>query len=193
MSIPRYRSEPPSRSGSAISVSTATTPSRPGRKSLIGGQSTRRAEFEAPVECRAVAHRVVLIPGDGTGPELTEATRRVLEATGVDFEWDVQEAGADVMDRHGGNPLPPAVLDAIREAGTALKGPITTPVGGGFRSVNVALRKELDMYAQVRPCKTYPGVRTRFDDVDLIIIRENTEDLYAGIEYEQGTADAEEL
>jgi isocitrate dehydrogenase (NAD+) len=97
------------------------------------------------------------------------------------------------MDRYGGNPLPPAVLDAVREAGVALKGPITTPVGGGFRSVNVALRKELDMYAQVRPCKSYPGVRSRFDDVDLIIVRENTEDLYAGIEYEQGTEDAEEL
>src|SRR5437870_8470716 len=97
------------------------------------------------------------------------------------------------MDRHGGNPLPPDVLDAIRETGVALKGPITTPVGGGFRSVNVALRKELDMYAQVRPCKTYPGVRTRFEDVDLIVVRENTEDLYAGIEFEQGTPDAEEL
>jgi isocitrate dehydrogenase (NAD+) len=140
-----------------------------------------------------VAHRVVLIPGDGTGPELTEATRRVLEATGVEFDWDVREAGADVMDRHGGNPLPPDVLDAIRDTGIALKGPITTPVGGGFRSVNVALRKELDMYAQVRPCKSYPGVRTRFDDVDLVIVRENTEDLYAGIEYEQGTPEAEEL
>ena len=140
-----------------------------------------------------VAHRVVLIPGDGTGPELTEATRRVLEATGVEFDWDVQEAGTDVMERYGGNPLPPHVLDAIREAGVALKGPITTPVGGGFRSVNVALRKELDMYAQVRPIKSYPGVRSRFDDVDLIVVRENTEDLYAGIEYEEGTPDAEEL
>jgi isocitrate dehydrogenase (NAD+) len=140
-----------------------------------------------------VAHRVVLIPGDGTGPELTEATRRVLEATGVQFEWDMQEAGADTMDKHGGNPLPPQVLDAVRETGVALKGPITTPVGGGFRSVNVALRKELDMYAQVRPIKSYPGVRSRFQDVDLIVVRENTEDLYAGIEYEQGTPDAEEL
>jgi isocitrate dehydrogenase (NAD+) len=136
---------------------------------------------------------VVLIPGDGTGPELTEATRRVLEATGVEFDWDVREAGADVMDRYGGNPLPPDVLDAIRDTGVALKGPITTPIGVGFRSVNVALRKELDMYAQVRPCKSYPGVRSRFQDVDLIIVRENTEDLYAGIEYEQGTPDAEEL
>jgi len=140
-----------------------------------------------------VAHRVVLIPGDGTGPELTEATRRVLEATDVEFDWDVLEAGADVMDRYGGNPLPDEVLDAIRQTGVALKGPITTPVGGGFRSVNVALRKELDMYAQIRPIKSYPGVRSRFQDVDLIIVRENTEDLYAGIEYEQGTPDAEEL
>jgi isocitrate dehydrogenase (NAD+) len=140
-----------------------------------------------------VAHRVVLIPGDGTGPELTEATRRVLEATGIDFEWEVREAGADVMDQYGGNPLPPEVLEAIRDTGVALKGPITTPVGGGFRSVNVALRKELDMYAQVRPIKSYSGVRSRFQDVDLIIVRENTEDLYAGIEYEQGTPDAEEL
>jgi len=140
-----------------------------------------------------VAHRVTLIPGDGTGPELTEATRRVLQATGVEFDWDVREAGADVMDSYGGNPLPDEVLDAIRETGVALKGPITTPVGGGFRSVNVALRKSLDLYAQVRPCKTYPGVRTRFEDVDLIVVRENTEDLYAGIEYEQGSDEAQEL
>ena len=140
-----------------------------------------------------MAHKVVLIPGDGTGPELTEATRRVLEATGVEFDWDVRDAGADVMDQHGGNPLPPDVLDAIRETGIALKGPITTPIGGGFRSVNVALRKELDMYAQIRPIKSYPGVRSRFQDIDLILVRENTEDLYAGIEFEQGTPDAEEL
>ena len=97
------------------------------------------------------------------------------------------------MEQYGGNPLPDEVLDAIRETGVALKGPITTPVGVGFRSVNVALRNQLDMYAQVRPCKSYPGVRSRFDDVDLIIVRENTEDLYAGIEYEQGSPDAEEL
>jgi isocitrate dehydrogenase (NAD+) len=140
-----------------------------------------------------MTHKVILIPGDGTGPELSEATRRVLDATGVDFDWDLREAGADVMDKHGGNPLPDDVLEAIRETGVALKGPITTPVGEGFRSVNVALRKSLDLYAQVRPCKTYPGVRTRFEDVDLVIVRENTEDLYAGIEYEQGTDDAREL
>src|SRR5881394_4497165 len=140
-----------------------------------------------------MAHRVILIPGDGTGPELTEATRRVLEATGVEFDWDVREAGADVMEEHGGNPLPDEVLEAIRETGVALKGPITTPVGGGFRSVNVGLRKALDLYAQVRPCKSYPGVRSRFDDVDLVIVRENTEDLYAGIEYEEGTDHADQL
>jgi isocitrate dehydrogenase (NAD+) len=140
-----------------------------------------------------MAHRVTLIYGDGTGPELTEATRRVLEATGVEFEWDEQPAGEEAMHAHGGNPLPDQTLESIRANGVALKGPITTPVGGGFRSVNVGLRKALDMYAQVRPCKTYPGVRTRFDDVDLVIIRENTEDLYVGIEYEEGSADAAEL
>ncbi len=140
-----------------------------------------------------MAHRVTLIPGDGTGPELTEATRRVLEATGVEFEWDVRHAGTDVMAENDGNPLPDEVLDGIRETGIALKGPITTPIGGGFRSVNVTLRKSLDLYAQVRPCRTYPGVRTRFEDVDLVVIRENTEDLYAGIEFEEGTGDALEL
>ncbi len=138
-------------------------------------------------------HRVTLIPGDGTGPELTEATRRVLEATGVEFDWDVQHAGTDVMEANDGNPLPQATLDSIRANGIALKGPITTPVGGGFRSVNVGLRKLLDLYAQVRPCKSYPGVRSRYQDVDLIIVRENTEDLYAGIEFEEGTPDALEL
>jgi isocitrate dehydrogenase (NAD+) len=140
-----------------------------------------------------MAHRVTLIPGDGIGPELTEATRRVLEASGAEFDWDVQYAGTDVMDRNDGNPLPDHVLDAIRETGVALKGPITTPVGSGFRSVNVGLRKALDLYGQVRPCKSYEGVRSRFDDVDLVLVRENTEDLYAGIEYEQGAEEAEEL
>ena len=138
-------------------------------------------------------HRVTLIPGDGTGPEIAEATRRVLDATGVAFDWDVQEAGADVMDRHGGSPLPDHVLDSIKRNGVAIKGPITTPVGTGFRSVNVALRKSLDLYGQVRPCKSYPGVRSRYDSVDLVVIRENTEDLYAGIEIEEGSEDAAEL
>jgi isocitrate dehydrogenase (NAD+) len=140
-----------------------------------------------------MGHRVTLIPGDGTGPEIAEATRRVIDASGVEIDWDVQEAGADVMDRHGGSPLPEHVLESIRRNGTAIKGPITTPVGTGFRSVNVALRKELDLYGQVRPCKSYPGVRSRYDDVDLVVVRENTEDLYAGVEFEEGTEDAEEL
>jgi isocitrate dehydrogenase (NAD+) len=140
-----------------------------------------------------VSHRVTIIPGDGIGPELTEATRRVLEATGVAFDWDVQPAGADVMADHGGNPLPEETLESIRTSGVALKGPITTPIGEGFRSVNVGLRVALDLYAQVRPCKTYPGVRTRYEDVDLVIVRETTEDIYAGIEFEQGTPEAEEL
>jgi isocitrate dehydrogenase (NAD+) len=140
-----------------------------------------------------MAHRVTLIPGDGTGPELTEATRRVLEATGVEFDWDVQYAGSDVMDQYGGNPLPDQVLDAIRQSRIAIKGPITTPIGGGFRSVNVALRKGLDLYGQVRPCKSYPGVRSRYEDVDLVIVRETTEDLYAGIEYEVASDEAREL
>jgi isocitrate dehydrogenase (NAD+) len=135
---------------------------------------------------------VTLIPGDGVGPELSEATRRVLEATGVGFDWDVQNAGADVMDAFG-TPLPEHVLESIRANGVAIKGPITTPVGTGFRSVNVSLRKELDLFACLRPCKTYPGVRTRFDKVDIVIVRENTEDLYAGIEFEQGTTEAKTL
>jgi len=132
------------------------------------------------------AHRVTLVPGDGVGPELTEATRRVLEATGVAFDWDRQEAGVDIMES-AGTPLPDAVLESIRETKVAIKGPITTPIGTGFRSVNVALRAELDLYACLRPCKTYPGVRSRFDSVDVVIVRENTEDLYAGIEYEHDT------
>ena len=138
-------------------------------------------------------HRVTFIPGDGTGPEIAEATRRVLEATGVELDWDVQEAGADVMERYGGNPLPDQVLESIKRNGVAIKGPITTPVGTGFRSVNVALRKSLDLYGQVRPCKSYPGVRSRYDTVDLVVVRENTEDLYAGIELEEGTEEALEL
>ena len=133
-----------------------------------------------------MAHRVTFIPGDGVGPELSEATRKVLEGTGVEFSWDIQEAGADVVERFG-TPLPDHVLESIRQNGVAIKGPITTPVGTGFRSVNVALRKELDLYACLRPCKLYPGVRSRYDVADIVIVRENTEDLYAGIEFEEGT------
>lgn len=136
-----------------------------------------------------MAHRVTFIPGDGVGPELSEATRRVLEATGVAFDWDVQHAGADVVEEHG-TPLPQQVLDSIKANKVAIKGPITTPVGTGFRSVNVELRKQLDLFACLRPCKTYPGVRSRYDGVDLVIFRENHEDLYAGIEFEVGSQEA---
>jgi isocitrate dehydrogenase (NAD+) len=139
-----------------------------------------------------MTHRATFIPGDGVGPELSEATRRVLEATGVGFDWDVQEAGADVVDKYG-TPLPKHVLESIRTNGVAIKGPITTPVGTGFRSVNVALRKELDLYCCLRPCKTYPGVRSRYENVDVVICRENHEDLYAGVEFEQGSAEAKQL
>src|SRR5213592_667243 len=135
---------------------------------------------------------VTLIQGDGTGPELSEATRRVLEATGVEFDWDVQEAGADVMDKYG-TPLPDHVLDSVRRNKVAIKGPITTPVGTGFRSVNVALRKELDLYCCLRACKWYKGVRSRYEDGDIVICRENHEDLYAGIEFEEGKPETKAL
>jgi len=130
-------------------------------------------------------YKITLIPGDGTGPEITEATVRVIEATGVDIQWEVQEAGIGAAEKYG-TVLPQEVLDSIRNNRVALKGPITTPRGGGFRSVNVALRKLLDLYACLRPAKSYPGVRSRFQDVDLVIVRENHEDLYAGLEFEKG-------
>ena len=139
-----------------------------------------------------MAYSVTLIPGDGIGPEITEATKRVLEATGVTFYWDLAYAGADILDKYG-TPLPDYVLESIRENKIALKGPITTPVGSGFRSVNVALRKSLDLYACVRPCKLYPGAPSSYKDVDIVIIRENTEDLYSGIEFEKGTGEAANL
>jgi isocitrate dehydrogenase (NAD+) len=133
-----------------------------------------------------MAYDVTFIPGDGTGPELAEATRRVLEATGIEFRWDRHEAGIDEFEKHG-NPFPDETLASLKRTGVGIKGPTTTPVGSGFRSVNVLLRKELDLYACIRPCKAYEGVRTRFPETDIIIVRENTEDLYAGIEFEQGT------
>jgi isocitrate dehydrogenase (NAD+) len=139
-----------------------------------------------------MVYNVTLIPGDGIGPEVTEAARRVLEATGVAFQWDTEEAGADVIDKYG-TPLPDSVLGSVRKNKVALKGPITTPVGSGFRSVNVALRKKLDLYACVRPCKTYPGVPSLYKDVDLVVVRENEEDLYVGIEFERGTPEALKL
>jgi isocitrate dehydrogenase (NAD+) len=139
-----------------------------------------------------LAYNVTLIPGDGVGPEVTEAARRVLEATGVAFKWEVAYAGADVMEKHG-TPLPDSVLDSVRKNRVALKGPVTTPVGTGFRSVNVALRKGLDLYACVRPCKTYPGVPSPYRDVDIVVVRENTEDLYAGIEFEKDIPETAKL
>ncbi|MDD5772508.1 MAG: isocitrate/isopropylmalate dehydrogenase family protein [bacterium] len=128
---------------------------------------------------------VTLIPGDGVGPELTELTVKCIEATGVKIAWEVVDAGEKALKLEG-TPLPKKVLDSIRKNKIALKGPITTPVGTGFRSVNVSLRRELDLYSCLRPCRTYPGVRSRYDKIDLVIVRENTEDLYAGIEFEQG-------
>src|SRR6266542_7093864 len=139
-----------------------------------------------------MAHRVTLIPGDGIGPEVAEAARRVIEATGVEIQWDMQEAGAAVM-RAEGTPLPERVLRSIEATRTALKGPITTPVGTGFRSVNVALRQELDLFASVRPALSLPGVPSKYTGVDLVVIRENTEDLYAGIEFEAGTGALQRL
>jgi isocitrate dehydrogenase (NAD+) len=139
-----------------------------------------------------MTHRVTLIPGDGIGPEVSEATRRVLEATGVGFEWVVEHAGAAALEREG-TTLPERVLAQIRRTRTAIKGPITTPVGTGFRSVNVALRHELDLFAAVRPSRSLPGVPSRYTDVDLVVIRENTEDLYAGVEFERGAPETGEL
>ncbi len=137
-------------------------------------------------------HSVTLVPGDGVGPEICEAAVRVLEATGVQLDWDVQQAGERAI-KEFGTPLPEHVLASIRKTRVALKGPITTPIGSGFRSVNVALRQELDLYALVRPVKAYKGARNLRDDLDFVIVRENTEDIYAGIEFEQGTPDATHL
>jgi isocitrate dehydrogenase (NAD+) len=139
-----------------------------------------------------LSYTVTFIRGDGTGPELAEATASVLEATDVGFEWDWQDAGADVYEQEG-TPMPERVLESIRRNRVAIKAPITTPVGSGFRSVNVALRKELDLYCCLRPCKAYEGVRTRFPETDIVIVRENHEDLYAGIEFEMGSPEAGRL
>src|SRR3954447_16392562 len=137
-------------------------------------------------------HRVTLIPGDGIGPELAEATRRVLDASGVAFEWEVQDAGEAVMGQYG-TPLPEHVLESVRRNRVALKGPITTPIGSGFRSVNGTLRQALELYANLRPARSIRGLETRYQDVDLVIVRENTEDLYAGIEHMVGRDAAESI
>ena len=139
-----------------------------------------------------MAHNITLIPGDGVGPEISLATQRVLDATGVSINWELAYAGADAREQFG-ELLPQATLQSIRKNRVAIKGPVTTPVGGGFRSVNVALRKALDLYVCLRPCKIYPGAPTIFENVDIIVVRENTEDLYAGIEFEKGKAETENL
>jgi len=136
-----------------------------------------------------LSHKVTLIRGDGTGPELVEAARRVIDALGAGIDWEVVDAGVDVMEEKG-TPLPPEVIESIRRNGVALKGPITTPIGKGFRSVNVALRQELGLYACLRPCKYYPGIRSKYENVDIVIVRENTEDLYAGVEWDRGADEA---
>ncbi len=139
-------------------------------------------------------HEVTLVTGDGTGPELAEAARRCVDATGVAINWDVQEAGIDVMERTG-TPLPDSVIESIRRTRCALKAPITKPVGNGFRSINVFLLQELGLFACIRPCKYYPGVRSYFSElnVDIVIVRENTEDLYAGVEFEAGKPETAKL
>ena len=139
-----------------------------------------------------MAYHITLIPGDGVGPEVTEAAKRVLEATGVTFHWDLAHLGDGAQELFG-TPLPDYVFESIRKNKVALKGPVTTPVGLGFRSVNVALRKGLDLYACLRPCKIYPGVPTVFKDVDIVVVRENTEDLYSGIEFEEGAPETLKL
>lgn len=141
-----------------------------------------------------MAHQVTLIRGDGTGPELAEAARRCVDATGVKIEWDVQEAGVDIM-ATAGTPIPDSTLESVRRTRCALKAPITTPVGTGFRSINVFLRQELGLYACIRPCKQYKGIRSFFSQtpIDLVIVRENTEDLYAGVEFEAGKETTQQL
>lgn len=137
-------------------------------------------------------HKITLIPGDGVGPEISEATTRVIEAAGVKIEWDIQNAGEEVYHKEG-SPLPQRVIDSIRKNKVAIKGPVTTPVGTGFRSVNVALRQELDLYCCLRPCKSFKGTKTLYKNIDLIIVRENTEDLYAGIEFKKDSDEAKKL
>jgi isocitrate dehydrogenase (NAD+) len=135
---------------------------------------------------------VTLIPGDGIGPEVSAATRRVVDALGAGIDWEVHEAGLPAIEQLG-TPLPHHVLESVIRNKVALKGPVTTPVGTGFRSINVALRQELDLYASVRPCRSFPGTPARFDDVDIVVVRENTEDLYEGIEFQEGSRDVEKL
>lgn len=137
-------------------------------------------------------HTITLIPGDGVGPEIAEATRRVIEATGIPIKWEVHDAGEDVYQKEG-NPLPDRIIDSIRKNKIAIKGPVTTPVGTGFRSVNVTLRQALDLYSCLRPCRSFKGARTKYENIDLVIVRENTEDLYAGIEFQKDKEETKQL
>src|SRR5262245_16403159 len=139
-----------------------------------------------------MVHEATLIPGDGTGPEICAVVKNVVAATGVQIKWDQVEAGVDIM-KTAGTPLPDNVLASCRRTKAALKGPITTPIGTGFRSVNVALRKELDLYAGLRPCRTYKGVRSRYENINLVVVRENVEDLYAGVEWPSGSAESKKI
>jgi isocitrate dehydrogenase (NAD+) len=157
---------------------------------IVGRAGTAARTAEKENGCMTTT--VTLVTGDGVGPEIAEAARRCIDATGADIRWEVAEAGAEAVEKHG-TPLPDATLDAIRKNGVALKAPVTTPVGTGFRSVNVQLRQVLGLYACLRPCRSYRGVRSRFSDIDLVVVRENTEDLYAGIEFQEGERETEEL
>jgi isocitrate dehydrogenase (NAD+) len=165
---------------------------KPCQCAIIKNSFSKFTEYSFSYLEEFMDHTVTLISGDGTGPEITEATRRVLEATGLKFTWDVQSAGAETLEKFG-TILPDAVIDSIKRTGVALKGPITTPIGKGVRSANVSLRKKLDLYANVRPAKTYQGLRSRYEHIDMIIVRENTEDLYAGVEFQRGTSEQEEI
>ena len=197
MAVELYQT--PLRLSSSIDTGRALVLHSASVRGAVGGWlvCSIRPSATGPQDCLStgdclLVHKITLIPGDGTGPEITEAARRAIEATGVEIEWEVVQAGLDVMDKYG-TPLPDRVIESIKRNRVALKGPITTPIGGGFRSVNVALRKLLDLYACIRPCKYYPGIRSRYTDVDLVIVRENTEDLYAGVEWDLGTPESRRI
>jgi isocitrate dehydrogenase (NAD+) len=143
-------------------------------------------------EVEDMQYKVTLIPGDGIGPEITEVATKVVEATGVKIEWEIAHAGINVMEKEG-TPLPQSTLESIKKNRVALKGPVTTPIGAGFRSVNVAIRKKLDLFSCLRPCKSYASMRSKYNNVDLVIVRENTEDLYVGVEYEEDSKESREI
>jgi isocitrate dehydrogenase (NAD+) len=184
--VPKKAAAPAAPAAPAVASPKVAAIAKPATAKPTALPKAKPAAAPAPKAAGGKSYRVVLLLGDGTGPELANATRRVLDATGVKFNWVEAEAGVDVHAREG-TPLPQRTLDAIRDCKLAIKAPVTTPVGTGFRSVNVALRREFELYACLRPCKSYVGVRSRYSNIDLVIVRENTEDLYAGIEFEKGT------